>query len=81
MGQLDRGANHLTKRRDRGIGVQQTEFVQRKALNLERRMEWVKRIVRWNNYTGIERRRINTLVRTEAARLFGSTNEEAIVKL
>jgi hypothetical protein len=78
---LDGGTNHLTKRRDSGIGVQQTKFVQRKALNLERRMEWVKRIVRWNNYTGIEWRRINALVRTEAARLFGSTNEEAIVKL
>ena len=44
-------------------------------------MEGVKRIVARDDDAWIKRRRINALVRAVGTELFGSTNEETIVKL
>src|ERR1700744_6454949 len=41
----------------------------------------VKRIVCWNNYTRIERRRVNALVRTVGTRLLGTRDKETIIQL
>src|SRR5579871_6025155 len=41
----------------------------------------VKRIICWNNYTRIERRRVNALVRTVGTRFLGTRDQEAIVQL